>query len=197
VNDTEDLWISCAEALREQVSDAIWQAYLSGITPLSIKEHEILLGVPNKLIRDRVESRFLGLIQDTVTSTLGRDLIVHLEIMAPLDDQPAVPVGAGAPSSPDIPSPPARVGGPGRSELGASPVLDPRYTFETFVIASSNRFAHAAAQSVAESPPVPTTHCSSTGMRGWARPICSTPSGTTSSRTSPAATSVMSPPRPI
>ena len=33
-----------------------------------------------------------------------------------------------------------------------SPVLDPRYTFDTFVIASSNRFAHAAAQSVAESP---------------------------------------------
>ena len=34
VNDTEDLWISCSEALREQVSDAIWQAYLSGITPV-------------------------------------------------------------------------------------------------------------------------------------------------------------------
>ena len=31
-------------------------------------------------------------------------------------------------------------------------MLDPRYTFDTFVIASSNRFAHAAAQSVAESP---------------------------------------------
>ncbi len=38
MNDTEDLWISCADALREQVSDAIWQAYLSGITPVSIKE---------------------------------------------------------------------------------------------------------------------------------------------------------------
>jgi len=68
VNDTQVLWISCADALREQVSDAIWQAYLSGITPVSIKEHEIILGVPNKLIRDRVESRFLGLIQDTVVS---------------------------------------------------------------------------------------------------------------------------------
>ena len=83
MNDTEDLWISCAEALREQVSDAIWQAYLSGITPVSIKEHEIVLGVPNKLIRDRVESRFLGLIQDTVTGTLGRDLVVQLEVVAP------------------------------------------------------------------------------------------------------------------
>jgi len=153
VNDTEDLWISCAEALREQVSDAIWQAYLSGITPLSIKEHEILLGVPNKLIRDRIDSRFLALIQDTVTGTLGRELTVHLEVLAPLDDQ------AAAADVPDFPEqgafPRSRGSGPaGRSrpDDGSSPVLDPRYTFETFVIASSNRFAHAAAQSVAESP---------------------------------------------
>ena len=153
MNDTEDLWISCAEALREQVSDAIWQAYLSGITPLSIKEHEILLGVPNKLIRDRIDSRFLALIQDTVTGTLGRELTVHLEVLAPLDDQ------AAAADVPDFPEqgafPRSRGSGPaGRSrpDDGSSPVLDPRYTFETFVIASSNRFAHAAAQSVAESP---------------------------------------------
>jgi len=154
VNDTEDLWISCAEALRVQVSDAIWQAYLSGIKPLSVKEHEILLGVPNKLIRDRVESRFLGLIQDTVTGTLGRELTVHLEVMAPLDDQGTVEGGSsdGAAPFPDLPAPPAKAAGPGRNDLGTSPVLDPRYTFDTFVIASSNRFAHAAAQSVAESP---------------------------------------------
>jgi chromosomal replication initiator protein len=152
VNDTEDLWISCSEALREQVSDAIWQAYLSGITPLSIKEHEILLGVPNKLIRDRVESRFLGLIQDTVTGTLGRDLTVHLEVLAPLDDQEVTfgeaAAGADAQDRPALRPRPA----PTRPEPGFSPALDPRYTFETFVIASSNRFAHAAAQSVAESP---------------------------------------------
>jgi len=150
VNDTEELWISCAEALREQVSDAIWQAYLSGITPLSIKEHEILLGVPNKLIRDRVESRFLGLIQDTVTATLGRDLTVHLEVLAPLDEAP------GAVDDPD-PVPAGRAPLPAaaaiqRNDGAGSVLLDPRYTFETFVIASSNRFAHAAAQSVAESP---------------------------------------------
>ena len=151
MNDTGDLWISCAEDLRAQVSDAIWQAYLSGITPLSIKEHEIILGVPNKLIRDRIESRFLALIQDTVTGTLGRDLTVRLEVLAPLDDH-----GADVPDTPD-PTPGTRPGAarepnPSRVDIGNSPVLDPRYTFETFVIASSNRFAHAAAQSVAESP---------------------------------------------
>ncbi len=160
MNDTEELWILCSEALREQVSDSIWQAYLSGITPVSIEDGEIVLGVPNTLIRDRVESRFLGLIQDTVTGTVGRDLVVQLEVVGP-SPQTAEEVLASnrieaslAPASAErVPAAPRRdssyPSAPGQLE---SPVLDPRYTFDTFVIASSNRFAHAAAQSVAESP---------------------------------------------
>jgi chromosomal replication initiator protein len=165
LNDTEELWTSCSEALREQVSDAIWQAYLSGITPLAIKDGEIVLGVPNTLIRDRVESRFLGLIQDTVNDTTGRDLVVQLEVVAPIYEPAEHNLSAAEPdrggastaSAHSVPtsthddqsfgSPPA-----GRTGRLDSPVLDPRYTFDTFVIASSNRFAHAAAQSVAESP---------------------------------------------
>jgi chromosomal replication initiator protein len=165
VNDPEGLWMMCSDALREQVSDAIWQAYLSGITPLSIKNTEIVLGVPNTLIRDRVESRFLGLIQDTVTSTAGRDLIVQLEVVAPVlhsvdsgpDGEPT-DIEAPYPANDQSRSPApwrettTKSEPPGRSGHLESPVLDPRYTFDTFVIASSNRFAHAAAQSVAESP---------------------------------------------
>ena len=171
MNETEGLWISCSAALREQVSDAIWQAYLSGITPLSIDEGEIVLGVPNTLIRDRVESRFLGLIQDTLTGTVGRDLVVRLEVLAPvhepaeerLVEESLATAGATAGRSAaamgsDRSLPPGREAGRGpgspasRPDHLGSPVLDPRYTFDTFVIASSNRFAHAAAQSVAESP---------------------------------------------
>jgi chromosomal replication initiator protein len=162
VNDTEGLWILCSEALREQVSEAIWQAYLSGITPLSMANDEMVLGVPNTLIRDRVESRFLGLIRDTVVSTVGTPLDIKLEVVAPLyepsedplpghePDQTGAAAGRGTPSPYD---PTAARGAPsqGRSRFD-SPVLDPRYTFDTFVIASSNRFAHAAAQSVAEAP---------------------------------------------
>jgi chromosomal replication initiator protein len=159
MNDTEGLWILCSEALREQVSDAIWQAYLSGITPLSIKDHEIVLGVPNTLIRDRVESRFLGLIQDTVTGTVGRDLAVQLEVVAPIyepaeenvrkADHPRAEVASTSSPSTRRENKPAATT---RSDRLESPLIDPRYTFDTFVIASSNRFAHAAAQSVSESP---------------------------------------------
>ena len=151
MNDTDDLWTSCADALREQVSDAIWQAYLSGVTPVSIEEHEIVLGVPNKLIRDRVESRFLGLIQDTVTATVGRDLVVQLEVVALSEEREHLPVGRSR-ARRRPPSPwPRRGTAPARTP-SSSQALDPRYTFDTFVIGSSNRFAHAAALSVAETP---------------------------------------------
>jgi chromosomal replication initiator protein len=159
------MWILCSEALREQVSDAIWQAYLSGITPLSIKDGEIVLGVPNTLIRDRVESRFLGLIQDTVTGAVGRDLHVQLEVVAPVydpldDGRSPVDQGTGAngsdPGTHNASSSASTMSQKPRGGRSADrldfPLLDPRYTFDTFVIASSNRFAHAAAQSVAEAP---------------------------------------------
>jgi chromosomal replication initiator protein len=57
--------------------------------------------------------------------------------------------------------------------------LNPKYTFDTFVIGSSNRFAHAAAVAVAEAPAKATTRCSSTATPGWARPTCCTRSATT------------------
>ncbi|MGA7420785.1 MAG: DnaA/Hda family protein, partial [Acidimicrobiales bacterium] len=167
MNDTERLWILCSEALREQVSDSIWQAYLSGITPLSIDAEQLVLGVPNTLIRDRVESRFLGLIQDTVVGTVGTSLAVRLEVVAPIAHDPTTDeddrdFGIDPPRATEDTERFGRQDSSTRSSSSGqagsrnsryeSPVLDPRYTFETFVIASSNRFAHAAAQSVAEAP---------------------------------------------
>lgn len=162
MNDTEGLWTLCSQALREQVSEAIWQAYLSGITPLSVVDGEMVLGVPNTLIRDRVESRFLGLIRDTVASTAGTPIEIRLEVVAPLYEPSEEALPGREPDSPashtgrrGISSNDDEVGrgggGQGRGRYD-SPLLDSRYTFDTFVIASSNRFAHAAAQSVAEAP---------------------------------------------
>src|ERR1019366_6832760 len=136
--------------------------YLSGITPLAIKNGEIVLGVPNTLIRDRVESRFLGLIQDTVNGTTGRDLVVQLEVVAPIyepaehnlsaaEPDPGGPSTASAPPPPGAPTPPR------------------------------NRWPSRRHG--------PTTPCSSTGTPAWARPTCSMQSATTSSRTSAVATS--------
>jgi chromosomal replication initiator protein len=160
VNDTEELWTSCSEILRKQAGDASWRTCLSAITPLAVQDREIRLGVPNRLIRDRIADRYLGLIQDTVSTTLGRDLSVELEVTAPDDVLPDDEL-IGAPSeldgqrnapTPSWSQPAGQADSRSRPVPGNPAALDRRYTFENFVIASSNRFAHAAARSVAESP---------------------------------------------
>ncbi|MGO9458443.1 MAG: chromosomal replication initiator protein DnaA [Acidimicrobiales bacterium] len=160
MDETSGLWTLCTASLREQVSDATWQMWLSGIEPVSFSDGEMVLGVPNAVVRDRVEGRFLHLIGDILSAMAGTPVTVRLEVLdRPVATQarpeeramPSVQaprtVNGARPAGPeDRPSPPA-----GSRETQAV-ALDPRFTFDTFVTASSNRLAHAAAQAVAENP---------------------------------------------
>ncbi|MDA8365481.1 MAG: chromosomal replication initiator protein DnaA [Actinomycetota bacterium] len=160
MNDIDEVWTRCADALRAQVSDAIWQAYLAGLTPVELGGDDVVLGVPNTLIRERVESRFSGLIADTVTATVGRPVSVAFTVVAPAASTRPVPDGGDAGPVTAEPDPPVTADVPrqtrpdrrGDRDPSDTSVLNPAYTFETFVIAASNRFPHAASLAVAESP---------------------------------------------
>jgi len=170
VDETTVLWTRCAAPLRDQVSDTVWQMWLAGIRPVSFDGHTMVLGVPNAVVRERVGTRFLPLIEQTVSATVGRDVVVRLDVDAldpappPVTDTGPAPttdpdVSERDPAAAPVPSRPPDVGpgadgprGPAQPKVGAAVSLDRRYRFETFVAASSNRLAHAAAQAVAETP---------------------------------------------
>jgi len=165
VDETNGLWTRCTAALREQVSDATWQMYFSNLRPVSCEQGELVLGVDNLVVRERVESRFLPLIEATLAAVNDDPLVVRLQVVE--RRSPGAPAEPGAPDgrsprpadrTPAGPRPAEYEPPPARSrparparETGALS-LDPRFTFETFVAAPSNRLAHAAAQSVAEIP---------------------------------------------
>ncbi len=176
MDETSGLWTRCAAPLRDQVSDTTWQMWFSGIQPVSYDGRTMVLGVPNMVVRERVEGRFLPLIAQAVSSAVGHDVDVRLQV------EEAVLAGNGVPAlfdaggrvlpAPSLSSSPSTfpaalqpvqpvqpvqppLGPPARSHQvreGAAVSLDPRFTFESFVAASSNRLAHAAAQAVAETP---------------------------------------------
>jgi len=163
VDETSGLWTRCAASLREQVSETTWQMWLSNIVPLSSGDGAMVLGVPNLVVRDRVDSRFLQLIEETLGVMAGEPVHVELSLL----DRPASDKGTRADPVPDPDRssagppghPPARSaannGRPAAPTGGretAAVSLDLRFTFDTFVAASSNRLAHAAAQAVAETP---------------------------------------------
>ncbi|MGH9088705.1 MAG: chromosomal replication initiator protein DnaA [Acidimicrobiales bacterium] len=180
MDETSALWTKCATPLREQVSDTTWQMWLSGIRPVSYSTGVMVLGVPNAVVRDRVDARFVPLIEETLSGMAGDPVRVELRVVGPptspadgvagdhgevasigsghggvvptttlaLDELRHGDRGHGAVS----PSSGTRGGGARGTPVGAAVSLDPRFTFDAFVAASSNRLAHAAAQAVAETP---------------------------------------------
>ncbi len=180
VNETDILWKRCTDVLREQVSDAAWRTSLEGLSSQGFDGDMLLLVAPNTWVRDRVEGRFLGLIAAVASDVAEREVRVRLEVSPShlasrdagdaehLADPPVPEPSQGPPTIPvmsaTVPAADANrqnTAGSSQRERSrhrtwddepAAGRLNPRYTFDTFVTGSSNRFAHAAALSVAEMP---------------------------------------------
>jgi chromosomal replication initiator protein len=152
VNQAGELWNRCTGSLREQVSETTWQLWLSGIEPVEFANGVFVLSVPNGLILERVETRYLPMIEDTLANEVGSPVRGRLEVHHQEPEEPELEEFLGVPAQPEG-NRPALV--PLNTTSGReSPAvqLDPKFVFETFVAASSNRLAHAAAQAVAETP---------------------------------------------
>jgi chromosomal replication initiator protein len=165
VTQAGDLWTRCTGSLRDQVSETTWQLWLSSLEPVAYSDGEFVLSVPNGLIRERVESRYLPMIEDTLANEVGTPVRGRLEVLdaGQAPTEPAAELGFGLSSEPERQSDPTQlvqqpvqdVQPERRARTGReSPAvqLDTKFTFETFVAAWSNRLAHAAAQAVAETP---------------------------------------------
>jgi chromosomal replication initiator protein len=151
VNDAEVLWTACADLLREQVSEAVWLTSFNAVQPLRFDQHTLVLGVPSSVVRERIEGRYLTLVKSVLSDAGGPGLELRIEVHT--DDAAANVHAAGvddihkSASLPvDDPVDPVT-----STQPGSLPV-NPRYTFDAFVTGTSNRFAHAAALSVAETP---------------------------------------------
>ena len=167
MSDAHRLWNMCAALLRAQVSDPVWHTAFEGVRAVDFDGRSLTLGVSSPLAKERIEGRYLGLVRDALTEAGAAHVELLLRIEPPEPPSlwtvpPPPPATTGSPAfgppTTGVPGQGTIPGGRGvngDTPLGAPPgdiELNPRYTFENFVIGGSNRFAHAAAQSVAEMP---------------------------------------------
>jgi chromosomal replication initiator protein len=156
-----ELWTTCSDLLRTEVSEATWRTWLDAVEPVDRDARSLILSAPSSLVRDRLEERYVPLLEKVVTQVAGSDMQVRIVVRpapegggltADPPPEPALTDPRPPPQPRDRPAP----NGAATSEMGSGrmepPALNPRYTFDAFVIGSSNRFAHAAAQRVAETP---------------------------------------------
>ncbi|MGH9065041.1 MAG: chromosomal replication initiator protein DnaA [Acidimicrobiales bacterium] len=161
VEDAQGLWTACSGALRAHLSEATWRAWFDAIEPLAVDHGALVLAVPSLLAKERIEGRYLSLVHDVLTDATGTTLSPRLVVQtAPAPDlqEPGLLSGApwvepAAPGFPGVDAAPTLAPGtaPAANRYDDG-ILNPAYTFDAFVIGGSNRFAHAAALSVAEKP---------------------------------------------
>jgi chromosomal replication initiator protein len=129
----DSVWNDISGRLREALNENTFSTWFSEVEAVEITDAEFVLSVPNDFTREWIEGHFLGLIEAAVAEIAG-ERGIRLEIA----ERPSRPLQA----EPKLHERPPQ---PGLS-------INAKYTFDSFVIGSSNRFAHAAALAVAEAP---------------------------------------------
>ena len=140
----ESLWNDVAARLRGALNDQTYSTWFSEVAGLELDGDTFVVAVPNEFTREWIEGHFLDLIRAAVRDSGGPGLRVRFHV-----DEQRVPAPAPAPQAVPAAVRPLPVEQAPRAELAG---INPKYTFDSFVIGSSNRFAHAAALAVAESP---------------------------------------------
>jgi chromosomal replication initiator protein len=138
----DNLWEEISGRLKEALSDGTYSKWFGDVHELAAEDDKLVLTVPSEFTRDWIEGQFLGLIGAAVRDIVGVERPIELRVAADAEQSAEDHSGSDG-LVPMV----QRVAG--RPESGGFNV---KYTFDSFVIGSSNRFAHAAALAVAEAP---------------------------------------------
>lgn len=142
--DAHRIWQSALGELQLELTRATFETWLRGSRLVACEDGVFVIGVANTYARDWLDSRLRPVITRVLSRLTGRTVSVRFVVWddpSPeehLEELPLLVQLSEQVSQPDrSPSPPA---------------LNPRYTFDTFVVGPGNRLAHAACLAVAERP---------------------------------------------
>lgn len=125
----QDLWAQTLNEIQKSVSKPSFETWLKATEAVELKDDTLVIAAPNNFSRDWLESRYKDIIRKKLKAVTNKSIGVKF-----------------------ISREEEKLGKRSDSDLNYKTQLNPRYTFDTFVIGSENRFAHAASLAVAEAP---------------------------------------------
>lgn len=136
----EQVWQSVLGQLQLEMPKASFDTWVRDTRALALHENVLTIGVRNAYARDWLESRLASTVTRLLNEMVGIGIQVSFVVQSGEAQSPAGPQAGEAEPMPQ-PAPRPR-----------NQTLNPRYIFDTFVVGSGNRLAHAAAQAVVERP---------------------------------------------
>ena len=141
-NDLKSLWEKTLNIIKGEMSEVSFNTWIKSCEPLSISSNTIKISVPNSFTQDILEKRYKDLVVNSIEAACSKvytvDFIVASDIQE-VDEKEEKNTQNDDKSSVNV-----------NDEMSST--LNPKYTFDSFVIGNSNRFAHAASLAVAEAP---------------------------------------------
>lgn len=130
----KELWGRAKELLKEETTVITYETWIQPLELKSINENSIVLIASNSFQRDTVESRYLDLLTNTFNFLTNKKCKITIK----LDSEETEFIVHNQPI--------------GNNKLLINSGLNPKYTFNSFVVGNNNKFAQAAAMGVAETP---------------------------------------------
>ncbi len=138
----ENLWEDVLSILRPQMNDESFDLWFRPVKALSLEEGRLVLQVPNAFFADWLRDHYQSRIEILLKERSGNAVAVSFTVLKPVEEllKPSAPHAAPTyvPQAPAVPA--------------IETYLNPRYTFDTFVVGHSNRFAQAASQAISKDP---------------------------------------------
>ena len=153
-----EAWARIRGRLREEVGEVEYRTWLRQMTLAGIEGDEAVVVLPTRFLCDWVRGHYgdrLRALWQQENATIRRvDVRVGPQRPAPAEDGEDAPARSGGLAEPLTTRAPAAVRSADARGDWSAP-LDPRFTFDTFVVGKPNEFAHACARRVAEKPATP------------------------------------------
>lgn len=139
--DLKNLWAKTLDIIKSELSEVSFNTWIKSCEPISISTDTIKISVPNSFTQDILDKRYKDLVANSIKAVCSKLYKIEFIIVSDLDEKEETHKVPSNKSSKSIIV---------NDEMSST--LNPKYTFDSFVIGNSNRFAHAASLAVAESP---------------------------------------------
>lgn len=137
----KEIWDKTVNLIKGELTEVSFNTWIKSITPISSEGSLLKLGVPNNFTKDILENRYRDLIINSLKVLTSKEYDIEFIILSQ--------------EKKDSKKDNIKENGSSKNVVVndvLSSTLNPKYTFESFVIGNSNRFSHAASLAVAESP---------------------------------------------